>query len=59
MELARPPVFVPGYWDVTDPLWDTFALIVEGERTAQQGLDEAAPDMQETLDRSWQTWDDI
>jgi multiple sugar transport system substrate-binding protein len=57
--LARPPVFVPGYWDVTDPLWDTFALIVQGDQTAQQGLDEAAPDMQETLDRSWQTWDDI
>lgn len=57
--LASPPVFVPGYWDVTDPLWDTFALIVEGDGTAQQRLDEAAPDMQETLERSWQTWDDI
>lgn len=57
--LARPGVFVPGYWDVTDSLWDAFALIVEGDRTAQQALDEAAPDMQDTLDRNWETWDDI
>jgi multiple sugar transport system substrate-binding protein len=59
VRLARPGVYVPGYWDVTDPLWDAFALIVEGDRTAQEALDEAAPDMQQTLDRDWETWDEI
>ena len=40
------------------PLWDSFALVVEGEMTAQEALDEAAPNMQESLDRAWQTWEE-
>ena len=59
MGLAHPDIFVPGYWDVTDPLWDSFALVVEGDMTAQEALDEVAPEMQESLDRAWQTWEDI
>ena len=59
MSLSQPGIFVPGYWDVTDPLWDSYALIVEGDRTAQEALDEVAPEMQESLDRAWQTWEDI
>ena len=59
MALAQPGIFVAGYWDVTDPLWDSFSLVVEGDMTAQQALDEVAPEMQESLDRAWQTWEDI
>jgi multiple sugar transport system substrate-binding protein len=59
MGLAQPTIFVPGYWDVTDPLWDSFALVVEGEMTAQEALDDVAPEMQDSLDRAWQTWEDI
>jgi multiple sugar transport system substrate-binding protein len=59
MGLAHPDIFVPGYWDVTDPLWDSFALVVEGDMTAQEALDDVAPEMQESLDRAWQTWEDI
>jgi multiple sugar transport system substrate-binding protein len=59
MALAHPTIFVPGYWDVTDPLWDSFALVVEGDLTAQEALDEVAPEMQESLDQAWQTWEDI
>lgn len=58
VKLAQEETFVPGFWDVTAPLWDSFALIVEGEMTAQQALDEAAPKMQESLDRAWQTWEE-
>jgi multiple sugar transport system substrate-binding protein len=58
VKLAKGEPFVPGFWDVTDPLWDSFALIVEGEMTAQQALDEAAPNMQDRLDRAWQTWEE-
>lgn len=58
VKLADAEPFVPGFWDVTGPLWDSFALIVEGEMTAQQALDEAAPKMQDSLDRAWQTWED-
>ena len=59
MSLAHPGIFVAGYWDVTDPLWDSFSLVVEGDKTAQEALDEVAPEMQESLDQAWQTWEDI
>jgi multiple sugar transport system substrate-binding protein len=59
MALAHPGIFVAGYWDVTDPLWDSFSLVVEGDKTAQEALDEVAPEMQESLDQAWQTWEDI
>lgn len=59
MSLAHPSIFVPGYWDVTDPLWDSFALVVEGDMTAQEALDDVAPEMQDSLDQAWQTWEDI
>jgi multiple sugar transport system substrate-binding protein len=59
MSLAHPGIFVPGYWDVTDPLWDSFALVVEGDMTAQEALDDVAPEMQDSLDQAWQTWEDI
>ena len=59
MGLAHPSIFVPGYWDVTDPLWDSFSLVVEGDMTAQEALDDVAPEMQESLDQAWQTWEDV
>ena len=59
VDQARGAVFVPGFWDVTAPLWDTFDAMAAGETTADQGLQEAAPIMQETLDRSWETWEAI
>ncbi len=58
VKLAQDETFVPGFWDVTAPLWDSFALVVEDEMTAQEALDEAAPKMQESLDRAWQTWEE-
>jgi hypothetical protein len=33
--------------------------MVAGDTTAQQGLDEVAPIMQDSLDRSWETWEAI
>ena len=59
VDQARGALFVPGFWDVTAPLWDTFDAMAAGETTAHQGLQEAAPIMQETLDRSWETWEAI
>jgi multiple sugar transport system substrate-binding protein len=58
VKLAREETFVPGFWDVTAPLWDSFAVVVEGDLTAQEALDDAAPKMQERLDRAWQTWEE-
>jgi multiple sugar transport system substrate-binding protein len=58
VKLSQGETFVPGFWDVTAPLWDSFALIVEDEMTAQEALDDVAPEMQDSLDRAWQTWDE-
>jgi multiple sugar transport system substrate-binding protein len=58
LELARATIFVPGYWDVTSPLWDAFyGDILEDGRDVQEVLDEYAPIMQETLDQAWETWE--
>jgi ABC-type glycerol-3-phosphate transport system substrate-binding protein len=60
IKLARPNVFLPAnVFSIDGPLWDEFSLIIDGEKTAQQALDEAAPDMQSSLDRAWSTWDEI
>lgn len=59
MGLTAPTPLIPGFWDVTAPLGDDFTLIVNGEGTAQAILDEEAPELQESLDRAWQTWDAI
>lgn len=58
-QLARPGVFVPNYWEVVAPIWDLFELMVQGDMNAQEALDQAAEEMQDTLDREWATWDDI
>ncbi len=59
-KLARPAIFLPAnIFSIDGPLWDEFGLIIDGEKTAQQALDEAAPDMQQSLDRAWSTWEEI
>jgi ABC-type glycerol-3-phosphate transport system substrate-binding protein len=59
VDQAREAVFVPGFWDVTSPVWDTYDAMVEGDVSAQEGLDEIAPVMQESLDEAWETWEEI
>lgn len=50
-------LFVPGFWDVTSPLGDAFSQIAGGEVDASEILDEVAPRMQDSLDQSWETWE--
>jgi ABC-type glycerol-3-phosphate transport system substrate-binding protein len=57
--LARGTIFVPGFWDVTAPLGDALTQVVEGQKTAKVALDEAAPAMQDSLDKAWETWEQI
>ena len=60
IKLARPLLFVPGYWDTTGPLYDAFyGDILEDKRPVKEVMDEYAPQMQETLDQAWETWDSI
>jgi multiple sugar transport system substrate-binding protein len=56
--LARPGIFVPAFWDVTAPLEDAYNQILEGVEP-QAALDEAAPVMQDNLEKAWETWDQI
>jgi len=57
---ARPLLFVPGYWDTIGPLYDAFyGDILEDKRPVKEVMDEYAPQMQETLDQAWETWDSI
>jgi len=59
-KLARPVLFLPaGIFSIDGPIWDAFGAIVEGDLTTQEALDEAAPAMQQNLDRAWETWEQI
>jgi multiple sugar transport system substrate-binding protein len=54
---ARPLVFVPNRWDVAGPYYDAWGYVLGGEKTAQEALDEAAPAIQENLDKAWRDWE--
>ncbi|HEY6097383.1 MAG TPA: sugar ABC transporter substrate-binding protein [Candidatus Deferrimicrobium sp.] len=54
---ARPLVFVPNRWDVAGPYYDAWGFVLGGEKTAQQALDDAAPAIQENLDKAWRDWE--
>jgi ABC-type glycerol-3-phosphate transport system substrate-binding protein len=57
---ARPPLFIPDYWGVLDPVWEAFSgLILEDGMSAQDAFNEIAPQIQENLDEAWATWDAI
>jgi ABC-type glycerol-3-phosphate transport system substrate-binding protein len=54
---ARAAVFIPNRWDTYGPIFDSFGLIVSGEKTAQEALDAAAPAIQQNLDKAWRIWE--
>lgn len=54
---ARPSVFIPNKWDAWGPFYDAWDYMVSGEKTAQQALNDAAPAIQENLDKAWEVWE--
>jgi multiple sugar transport system substrate-binding protein len=56
---SSPWILVPGFWEVTAPLVDLFALMVDGEIDPRTALADEAPMLQERLDREWATWEAI
>jgi len=54
---ARPLVFVPTRWDVIAPYYDAWGFVIGGEKSPQEALDEAAPGIQENLDKAWSAWE--
>lgn len=58
VQTARPPLFIPDYWGVTEPMWEAFSLLMlEDGMSATDAFNEIAPIMQENLDEAWETWD--
>jgi multiple sugar transport system substrate-binding protein len=55
---ASPQVFIPNRWDVMGPFWDAWGLVVGGEKTAQEALNDANPAVQENLDKAWSDWEE-
>lgn len=55
---TRPTIFIPDRWDVFAPLWDAWGFLLEGEKTAQEALDDAAPAIQQNLDQAWEVWEE-
>lgn len=56
LPLARPGIFVPGFWEVAPVLEDALPMIVDDGRDAQEVLDELAARMQSDLDDAWEAW---
>jgi|RhiMetdeSRZDD1v2_1073273.scaffolds.fasta_scaffold134281_2 multiple sugar transport system substrate-binding protein len=54
---ARPAVWIPNKWDAWGPFYDAWGLMVGGEKSAQDALNDAAPAIQENLDKAWKNWD--
>ena len=54
---ARGAIFIPNRWDTYGPIFDAFGFVTSGDKTAQQALDDAAPAIQENLDKAWRIWD--
>jgi multiple sugar transport system substrate-binding protein len=54
---ARPLVFVPNRWDVIGPYYDAWGFVVGGDKSAQDALADAAPAIQENLDKAWDDWE--
>lgn len=60
IRLARPVIFVPDIYSFAGgPLSDAYSQIVEGAKTPQEAMDEAAELMQSDLDKAWTTWEQI
>jgi len=55
---ARPPIFIPNKWDTFGPFFDAWGYTLDGEKTQQEALDDAAAAIQENLDRAWENWDE-
>lgn len=59
IKLARPTIFVPGFYEITAPLNDAFNSIIEGQKQPKEAMDEAATQVQDNLDKAWDTWNKI
>jgi multiple sugar transport system substrate-binding protein len=60
LKLAHPGIFLPAdIFTIDPPLWDAWGAIMDGDKTTQQALDDAAQQMQQNLDRAWTTWNEI
>jgi hypothetical protein len=55
---ARPLVFVPDRWDVAGPYYDAWDLVLGGDKTPQQAMDDATPAIQDNLDNAWRDWEE-
>ncbi len=60
VKTARPPLFIPDYWGVLDPVWEAFnGMMIEDGMSAQDALNEITPEVQDNLDEAWATWDQV
>jgi multiple sugar transport system substrate-binding protein len=55
---TEPGLFVPGFWEVTAPLTDLYTQASAGETDAAEAIVDATADMQDRLDRQWETWEE-
>ena len=59
MGTGRQGIFIPGVWDVIDPMWDMWDILIEDGGSAQEAFEETAVYVQENLDASWETYESI
>ena len=57
--LARSNIFVPNLFDFAWVLEDYFNIIIDGDMSAEEAMEEAAYEMQDALDLAWETWEQL
>jgi multiple sugar transport system substrate-binding protein len=57
LQHARGAIFIPNRWDTFGPIFDAFGFITSGDKTAKEALDDAAPAIDENLEKAWRIWD--
>lgn len=55
---ARSLLFVPNRWDVIDPFYNAWGLVLDGDRSAQEALDAVLPAIQQNLDKEWEDYEE-
>ncbi len=50
-------LFVPNRWDVIEPFYNAWGLVLEG-RDAEEALNNALPAIEENLDKEWEDYEE-
>jgi multiple sugar transport system substrate-binding protein len=55
---SRSGIFVPDTGNTWGPFYDAWGYILSGDKSVEQAMTDAAPAIQQNVDKAWRDWDD-